>query len=244
MYQGRFAEALPLMTEELEASRRVMGSDHEDILVSIHNLGQLYRAMGKPKEAEPLLVEALEGRRRSVGADRPLTLSSMEALAGLYTSSRRYVDADRLYQELLESRRRVLGTEHTEVGRTLALIAVDRLMQSKYVEAESLLREALAIYENTHVYKWQRYDAQSMLAGSLQGQKQFDKAEPLALSGYEGMKDREAEITALSRNRLTEAGERVVSLYEAWGKDDKANEWRQKLRLAKTLPSAPNSSPR
>jgi len=51
------------------------------------------------------------------------------------------------------------------------------------------------------------------------------------LSGYEGMKAREAEIPAQVKSRLTEAGERLVKLYEAWGKKDKADQWQMKLGL-------------
>jgi hypothetical protein len=51
----------------------------------------------------------------------------------------------------------------------------------------------------------------------------------LVLSGYEGMKAREAKIPPPSKPRFTEAAERVVRLYEEWGKKDKAAEWRTKL---------------
>ncbi len=61
------------------------------------------------------------------------------------------------------------------------------------------------------------------------GQKKFADAEPLILAGYEGMKARESKIPAPDTPRLTEAAERVVQLYEAWGKKDKAAEWRAKL---------------
>jgi hypothetical protein len=46
------------------------------------------------------------------------------------------------------------------------------------------------------------------------------------------MKAREAMIPAPARPGLTEAAERVVRLYEAWGKPGKATEWKAKLGLA------------
>ena len=49
------------------------------------------------------------------------------------------------------------------------------------------------------------------------------------MSGYEGMKAREAKIPAIRKPRLTDAAERVVKLYEAWGKPEKAAEWRARL---------------
>ncbi len=50
-----------------------------------------------------------------------------------------------------------------------------------------------------------------------------------ALSGYEGMKAREAKIPAPGKPRLPEAGDRVVKHYDAWRKPEKAAEWRKRL---------------
>ena len=41
---------------------------------------------------------------------------------------------------------------------------------------------------------WSRFDTQSLLGDSLLGQKKYAEAEPLLLSGYEGLKAREARI--------------------------------------------------
>ena len=68
-----------------------------------------------------------------------------------------------------------------------------------------------------------------MLGGSLLGQKNYSGAEPLLLAGYEGMKAREAKIPPQGKVRLTEALERLVQLYDAWGKPDQAAVWRNKL---------------
>ena len=76
---------------------------------------------------------------------------------------------------------------------------------------------------------WSRFDATSQLGGALLGRKKYAEAEPLIVQGYEGMKAREARISPLGKPRLTEAAERVVRLYEEWGKKDKAAEWRTRL---------------
>ena len=78
----------------------------------------------------------------------------------------------------------------------------------------------------------------AMLGGSLLGQKKFAEAEPLIVSGYEGMKAREAKIPPPVCRDLTDAAERVVKLYEAWGKKDKAAEWRAKLAKPPTRPGS------
>ncbi len=60
----------------------------------------------------------------------------------------------------------------------------------------------------------------------------YQKAEPLLLKAYEGMNAGETEIPASSRKRLADAGARIVALYDAWGKIDKADEWRKRLTEA------------
>ena len=79
---------------------------------------------------------------------------------------------------------------------------------------------------------WNTFNTRSQLGGSLLGQKKFADAEPLIIEGYEGMKAREAKIPMPGKPRLVEAGERVVELYNAWGKKEKLAEWRAKLPKA------------
>jgi hypothetical protein len=55
------------------------------------------------------------------------------------------------------------------------------------------------------------------------------EAEPLLVSGYEGVKQREAQLPAAHKVRLTEAVERLVQFYEATGKPEKAAEYRAQL---------------
>ena len=66
------------------------------------------------------------------------------------------------------------------------------------------------------------------------GQKKYAEGEPLLLQGYEGMKKREAEIPPEVRSmRLTAALGCIVLLYDASGRREQAQEWRQKLKAAK-----------
>ena len=104
-------------------------------------------------------------------------------------------------------------------------------MQSRWAEAEPLLRESLKICEKALADDWKRYDAMSLLGGSLAGQGRYVEAEPLIVPGYKGMKERESRITVPDRFRLREAAVRVIRLYEAWGKPEKATEWKAKLGM-------------
>jgi eukaryotic-like serine/threonine-protein kinase len=69
-----------------------------------------------------------------------------------------------------------------------------------------------------------------MLGASLAGQRKYADAEPLLLSSYEGMIQRESTMSADDRSNLADAGNRIVKLYQSRGKSDKAAEWRQKVQ--------------
>ena len=73
--------------------------------------------------------------------------------------------------------------------------------------------------------------AQSARRQRFLGQKKYAEAEPLLISGYEGMKAREAKVPAQSKARLPEAIGRIVQFYEAVGNVDGAARWRAQLKL-------------
>ena len=111
-------------------------------------------------------------------------------------------------------RRRRVAPDHS--GRTTKADSLEAL-------------ESLAVREKSQPDEWTTFNTRSLLGGSLLGQKKYADAEPLIVAGYEGMKAREAKIPPPGKPGFTEAAERVVRLYEEWGKKDKAAEWRTRL---------------
>ena len=79
--------------------------------------------------------------------------------------------------------------------------------------------------------EWAHYDAMSLLGAAILGQGRYSEAEPLIVPGYEGMKGRQAKIAGRDRARLRQAAERVVRLYENWGKAERAAMWKAKLEM-------------
>jgi eukaryotic-like serine/threonine-protein kinase len=125
--------------------------------------------------------------------------------------------------------RKQFGPADPRAAGILAPLGLSLIQQGKWTDAEPILREALAIREKSKPDEWTTFNTRSLLGGSLLGQKKYDEAEPLIVSGYEGMKAREEKIPPPARPRLTDSAERVVKLYEAWGKKDEAALWRARL---------------
>ena len=116
-------------------------------------------------------------------------------------------------------------------SRVITQLGAVRLAQEKYSEAEALLRESSRLAEKSWPHAAYRYYVMSLLGASLAGQKNYAAAEPLLLQGYQGLQQRHASLPPYlnAPRRITQSLERLVQLYDAWGKSAKAAEWKEKL---------------
>jgi tetratricopeptide (TPR) repeat protein len=237
---GKNTEAVAELKRALElapnaAPHRVLDEEYPIMLNTRTNLASVYLAQGNYAQAEPLLTSALEVQRRVLGEDHPITLNTMATLALLYFRQRKHGQAEPLFTKALEAQRRVLGEEHPATLRTMNNLAGIYLFEGQYKKSEVLAREALKAFDrSTSLDSWLRFNCQSLLGADLMAQKKYEEAEPLLLSAYEGMLQREASIPAGDRFLLERAGRWVVQLYEGWEKPEEAAEWRDKLKLTKS----------
>jgi tetratricopeptide (TPR) repeat protein len=63
--------------------KRLLGTEHPDVALSLNNLANLYDSQGRYAEAEPLYVQALEIAQRQLGANHPDTITFRENLQAL-----------------------------------------------------------------------------------------------------------------------------------------------------------------
>ena len=136
-----------------------------------------------------------------------------------------------LWRELAAFWREQAGADSPQYAGALAALGLNLLEQQKPADpgAPGLLRECLLIREKTEPDAWTTFHTQSLLGISLLGQKNYSAAEPLLLSGYAGMKEREGKLRSQGKARLTDSLDRLIQLYDAWDKPDQAAEWRAKL---------------
>jgi eukaryotic-like serine/threonine-protein kinase len=174
----------------------------------------------------------LRCRGSKLGPDHPGTLTSRSALATAYEAAGRRAEAERLCRDQLASYRRIAKPDSPSLAGALAQLGHSLVKQGRWSDADPVLRECLAIREKAMPDDWLRFNAMSLLGRSLLGQAQYAEAEPLIIGGYEGMLSREAKIIAPSKFLLAEAAERVVRLYEGWGKPEQAAAWKARLGLA------------
>ena len=83
--------------------------DQTGTIISLSNLGELYRAMGRYKEAERGLDEALKISEQLWSKNHPQTLTVVDNLAALYRETGRCQEAEALCIRALEASKQKVG---------------------------------------------------------------------------------------------------------------------------------------
>jgi hypothetical protein len=163
----------------------------------------------------------------------PIDLARVPSqLVAAYIQVGQFAKAEPISREDLEQTRTKFGPADSRTAGAMATLGLILMKQQKWAEAEPVLRDCLKIREAKEPDEWSTFNTRSVLGGCLLGQTRFSEAEPLIVDGYTGLKARAAKMPAPAKKYLAEAGARIVPLYEAWGKNEKAEEWRNRLAPA------------
>jgi tetratricopeptide (TPR) repeat protein len=250
--QRRFPEALQVLRE---AKPESWASDNSFTLLLMLIYGFVLRDEGQLAEGEEWLERALEGRRRVLGETHPENLRTLHVLARSADARGDKVEAVARYQEFVDLTRSVDRLETR--GAVQAMNALAWLLQERgdpesLAEAEGLARKALtgapraldsddrlnlmiadtlavvlhlrgnndaAIMEFEQVAgKGARWGSSVHHGRCLTELERFEEAEAVLLDAYNG--DKEPALEAL------------IDLYDAWGKPEKAAEYRELLQEA------------
>jgi hypothetical protein len=223
---GRTAEYLASLDNLRHANEAKLGPDHQDTLVALNELATAYRVAGKLDQALPLFQQAADRAVKKVGLTDPSARKYLRDLGDCYERLSQFDKAEPLQRELAAFTRDKAGATRNEYSRDLSNLGLTLLRQKKFPEAERTFRECLALREKNQPNLWVRYNTLSQLGGSLLGQLKYADTEPLLLTGYQGMKEREVQVGRYDQVRLSEAVDRLIDLYTALGKQEEAEKWR------------------
>jgi tetratricopeptide (TPR) repeat protein len=202
------------------------------------DLAGYYLLDGRYAQAEALYRETLEIERLTLGPEHPQTLGTLSGFAGMYQRQSKYPLAETYAAQVLTGQQHTLGPEHPDTMASADDLALAYQSQGKFAESEPLAREARDFYQKKQPDDWQRFRAESLLGASLAGQKKYAEAEPLLLSGYQGMLARKNRMAVPDWYHLDRASEWIVQLYQAWGKPEKAAEWVRHPKQSKIAAAA------
>jgi len=222
-HKGDLAGAESLFRQSLAIFRKSRGSGDPDVSTGLNNLALVVADRRDFATAESLLRESLAIGRRSLGDKHPRIAGKLNNLSNALREQGKYDEAASAAREALEIATPDLGEDHPQIATYKITLARVHLAGRDPNGAEPLLRGALRIRERAFPPgDWRIGVPRSLLGETLTALGRYDEAERLLIDARAALKDipgqqgREAEAT---RTRL-------ATLYEAWGRPDKAAAYR------------------
>jgi tetratricopeptide (TPR) repeat protein len=235
----RTDQALQLFKETLELAKTKLRPGHPSTIRLMHETANAYQDAGKWDQALQLYAETIKLSQASLGEKHYLTLSSTNNLAFLWARQGQYDQAEALFVKVLELERSAMGNVHYCTLQTMANLGEVYQKREQFDKAEKLLRECLAgrviIQPNTFLLA----STQAPLGRVLAKQQKYAEAERLLLDGYQGLKANTASTPSWGKHYLPDTAGWLAELYDAWGKKDKADEWRKTLEETKAATNPP-----
>ena len=232
MEANKLDSALALREEVLAHARFRMGPSHPVTHLYTLNLAKCLQALDRRDEALSHHLEAAIGIELH-GFQSQYADWIVNGLIDCYEGLGHFDRAEVWRRKWMAGVKTRYGGESLADTIELARLGSNLLRQGKWIEAEAELRECLALRQKYRPDEWTTFNTHSMLAAALLGQQKYADAEPLLLQGYEGMKQRTAQIPPQGKIRLAEALERLIQLYTAWDKPDEARKWFAELEALK-----------
>jgi serine/threonine protein kinase/Tfp pilus assembly protein PilF len=233
--QGRFAEAEQTWHEALGIYERILDTNHPTLATALNNVGIALLDQRKLTEAETIFRRVLAMQTKRLGNKHSSVAQSLANLGAVLKEEQgRLTEAENTDRQALEIRTE-LG-DKTEIANAMSQLAGVLQQENKTSQAIDLYRECLAIRQTVQPDAWETFNTRSELGGSLLALQQYTEAQPLLISGYQGLADadRQKFIPAFSRPLVGHALERLVAFYTTNGPPAQAADWQNKLARFKT----------
>ena len=223
--QGRLAEAEDYARECLQAANRAYAGDDPRVARALLGLARVLVSAGRFGEAEPLLDDALAIYRQHWGDDHRTVAGTLTCLAQLEAGRGEDAAALAHIEEAARIYRQVSPQVYPDTGPSMATLGELLVRLGQPAEGQLILQECL---ERCHLRSppnvRQIARAESALGEALTALGHYEAAEAVLLGTLREQSESTVDVS-VARATL----ERIVHLYEAWGKPDRAAEWRAKL---------------
>ena len=234
---GDLPAAETLLTKSLDINRVTRGEDHPNTSSTMHDLALVAAMRGDYASAESLLRQVLARQRKALGDAHPVVATTLNTLSRVLRAQGRYDEAASALTTALDIARTALRPDHQLIAIYSINLASVRLAQKQPAAAEPLLREGLRIRayapglvpsrRRTFVEDdWSIGATKSLLGASLVALARYDEAERVLLEAERDLQS----SPAVSNADLKTTRARLVDLYVAWRKTDKASAYRALLQ--------------
>lgn len=223
---GRNAEAESLYLESVATAQRAYGTVHPLVASLLSPLATVQERAGAFDRADSTYRRVLAMRKDMLGEEHPDYAWTMMNYADHLLVAKRFTESAVWSRKVLALRGRTLDDTHPAIASSLSLLGRALARMDSLRAAEPLLRESLAMRRaQLPAGHYLIASSESILGEYLTLARRFAEAEPLLLTSERALVTSRGEAAPIVRD----ARERLVALYEAWGKASDAAAWRSKV---------------
>ncbi len=233
---GDLDAAEPLLRQSFAINVKTRGADHPNTAVSLQDLALIAISRGDYAAAESGLRQALAMQLKALGPNHPVVAATLNGLARALREQGRYDEAAAALQQASDILRAAFGSDHQLLAIYTINLGSVQMARNQPALAEPLLREGLRVRtrapgqvpvrrRTVREDDWSLGGTHSLLGASLLAQGRYAEAEAALL-------DARRQLEALPAGGGAEmkvAIARLIELYVAWGKTDKAASFRTLL---------------
>lgn len=214
-------KSIPIFEELVEKASTLFGPKHPNTLMTLMNLGVNLKDSGDLEQALPLLERAY---RDGKSVPQLMLMAGPQLLDG-YASVENKEATVELSENFLVLVRKQMSDNSLKYSNVQRQVAASLVKAKAFNEAEKLLRMCLDYLEAEQPDSWSTFQAKSMLGSALFGLGKNEAAEPLIVSGYEGMLARLSSIPADGKKYVPQAKQQLVEFFETTHQKDKASKY-------------------
>lgn len=216
--RNRYQESLEPLRRAVELRRQETGANNTRLATSLNNLAAALEKIGRLEEAADAFTEAIAITRNRYPEGHTDLLLPLNNLALLRYQLGQPELAIALMGDAVDIAANI-GNYYTEwIRHNLAKLEI----ATDPGKAEATVREAIRRQDYQEGDAWRRQSMRSVLGSALAAQGRFREAEDLLTSSYAAM----IEAPGVGHPSTQEARQRLVELYEAWDKPERAADYR------------------
>jgi len=225
-YNGDYKRAETMFREVVDMQRQLLGNIHPNVALALNNLAFILSVLGDKSSAITMSRQSLDIYREVFGNSHPLVARGLDVLARWLTDERNYETAEPMIREALAMRKELLGNNHPDVAKSQMQLAKLLIATDRYEEAFGISTQAQLICATAlSPEHWRTAVATSLIGASLAGLGRYEEAELPLIQSYTSIIGNKGQTDP----NTVDALQRIIALYEAWGRAEKAAEYRRQL---------------
>jgi len=221
--QDRHAEAEVYAREALAIVRRVLPQDKAEHVGGLRRLGRTLAAWERSSEAEAAFREAFA---KGLEIADPRIDQAITGLDRILVPAGRTGEAAALWQQVIDRCGQLTVAQEAGVFVTHTVGALNR--SGRFAQSEALAREHLLRWEKSRPEDWHAFAFRLLIGSALSRQGRFAEAEPLLISGCDGLRERRERMPPNVLSELAQPMSPVAQFYTPWGRSERAAEWNRK----------------